>query len=294
MSIFKGAATALVTPFIDDKVDFKSLETLVDKQLEGNIDALIVNGTTGEPTTMTHFERTAVAGAVIEHVKKRIPVILGAGSNNTYTAIEYAKENEQLGADGILTVTPYYNKCTQSGLVAHYKAIADAVDLPVIMYNVPSRTGVNIAPETCLKLAGYRGIQAIKEASGNLHQFMELSRLVRGKLDIYSGDDGLVYPLLALGAIGVISVASNVCPRYMHDMVYKYFEGDTETSLNMQHKIEPLVGALFAEVNPIPVKCALKLMGLIPDDYMRLPLTRSEKVAEMRQALNDFGIATEA
>ena len=294
MSIFKGAATALVTPFIDDKVDFKSLETLVDKQLEGNIDALIVNGTTGEPTTMTHFERTAVAGAVIEHVKKRIPVILGAGSNNTYTAIEYAKENEQLGADGILTVTPYYNKCTQSGLVAHYKAIADAVDLPVIMYNVPGRTGVDIAPETCLKLAGYRGIQAIKEASGNLHQFMELSRLVRGKLDIYSGDDGLVYPLLALGAIGVISVASNVCPRYMHDMVYKYFEGDTETSLNMQHKIEPLVGALFAEVNPIPVKCALKLMGLIPDDYMRLPLTRSEKVAEMRQALNDFGIATEA
>ena len=294
MSIFKGAATALVTPFIDDKVDFKSLETLVDKQLEGNIDALIVNGTTGEPTTMTHFERTAVAGAVIEHVKKRIPVILGAGSNNTYTAIEYAKENEQLGADGILTVTPYYNKCTQSGLVAHYKAIADAVDLPVIMYNVPGRTGVNIAPETCLKLAGYRGIQAIKEASGNLHQFMELSRLVRGKLDIYSGDDGLVYPLLALGAIGVISVASNVCPRYMHDMVYKYFEGDTETSLNMQHKIEPLVGALFAEVNPIPVKCALKLMGLIPDDYMRLPLTRSEKVAEIRQALNDFGIATEA
>lgn len=294
MSIFKGAATALVTPFIDDKVDFKSLETLVDKQLEGNIDALIVNGTTGEPTTMTHFERTAVAGAVIEHVRKRIPVILGAGSNNTYTAIEYAKENEQLGADGILTVTPYYNKCTQSGLVAHYKAIADSVDLPVIIYNVPGRTGVNIAPETCLKLAGYRGIQAIKEASGNLHQFMELSRLVRGKLDIYSGDDGLVYPLLALGAIGVISVASNVCPQYMHDMVYKYFEGDTETSLNMQHKIEPLVGALFAEVNPIPVKCALKLMGLIPDDYMRLPLTRSEKVEQMRQALNDFGIATEA
>ena len=294
MSIFKGAATALVTPFIDDKVDFKSLETLVDKQLEGHIDALIINGTTGEPTTMTHFERTAVAGAVIEHVAKRVPVILGAGSNNTYTAIEYAKENEQLGADGILTVTPYYNKCTQTGLIAHYKAIADAVDLPVIMYNVPGRTGVNIAPETCLKLSGYRGIQAIKEASGNLHQFMELSRLVRGKLDIYSGDDGLVYPLLALGAIGVISVASNVCPQYMHDMVYKYFEGDTETSLNMQHKVNPLVDALFAEVNPIPVKCALKLMGVIPDDYMRLPLTLSEKVDQMRKALNDFGTATEA
>lgn len=294
MSIFKGAATALITPFIDDKVDFKSLETLVDRQLENGIDALIINGTTGEPTTMTHFERTAVAGAVIEHVKKRVPVILGAGSNNTYTAIEYAKENEQLGADAILTVTPYYNKCTQSGLVAHYKAIADAVDLPVIMYNVPGRTGVNIAPETCLKLAGYRGISAIKEASGNINQYMALNRLIDGKMDIYSGDDGLVYPLLALGAKGVISVASNVAPQYMHDIVYKFFEGDWKTSLEMQQKIEPLVKALFAEVNPIPVKCALKLMGIIPDDYMRLPLTRSEKVDEMRKALNDFGIQTEA
>lgn len=294
MSIFKGAATALITPFIDDKVDFKSLETLVDRQLENGIDALIINGTTGEPTTMTHFERTAVAGAVIEHVKKRVPVILGAGSNNTYTAIEYAKENEQLGADAILTVTPYYNKCTQSGLVAHYKAIADAVDLPVIMYNVPGRTGVNIAPETCLKLAGYRGISAIKEASGNINQYMALNRLIDGKMDIYSGDDGLVYPLLALGAKGVISVASNVAPQYMHDMVYKFFEGDWKTSLEMQQKIEPLVKALFAEVNPIPVKCALKLMGIIPDDYMRLPLTLSEKVDEMRKALNDFGIQTEA
>ena len=294
MSIFKGAATALITPFIDDKVDFKSLETLVDRQLENGIDALIINGTTGEPTTMTHFERTAVAGAVIEHVKKRVPVILGAGSNNTYTAIEYAKENEQLGADAILTVTPYYNKCTQSGLVAHYKAVADAVDLPVIMYNVPGRTGVNIAPETCLKLAGYRGISAIKEASGNINQYMALNRLIDGKMDIYSGDDGLVYPLLALGAKGVISVASNVAPQYMHDMVYKFFEGDWKTSLEMQQKIEPLVKALFAEVNPIPVKCALKLMGIIPDDYMRLPLTRSEKVDEMRKALNDFGIQTEA
>lgn len=294
MSIFKGAATALITPFIDDKVDFKSLETLVDRQLENGIDALIINGTTGEPTTMTHFERTAVAGAVIEHVKKRVPVILGAGSNNTYTAIEYAKENEQLGADAILTVTPYYNKCTQSGLVAHYKAIADAVDLPVIMYNVPGRTGVNIAPETCLKLAGYRGISAIKEASGNINQYMALNRLIDGKMDIYSGDDGLVYPLLALGAKGVISVASNVAPQYMHDMVYQFFEGDWKTSLEMQQKIEPLVKALFAEVNPIPVKCALKLMGIIPDDYMRLPLTRSEKVDEMRKALNDFGIQTEA
>ena len=290
MSIFRGAATALVTPFTDDKVDFKSLEKLVDMQLAGNIDALIVNGTTGEPTTMTHFERTAVAGAVIEHVRKRVPVILGAGSNNTYTAIEYAKENAQLGADGILTVTPYYNKCTQAGLVAHYKAIADAVDLPVIMYNVPGRTGVNIAPETCLKLAGYKGIQAIKEASGNVNQFMELARLIGGKMDIYSGDDGLVLPILAVGGIGVISVASNVVPQYMHDMVYKFFDGDIAGSREMQLKINPLVSALFCEVNPIPVKCALKLLGIIPDDYMRLPLTRCGSIEKVYNALKEFGL----
>lgn len=289
MSIFKGVATALITPFVDDKIDYDNLERLVKHQLEGNIDALVINGTTGEPTTMTHKERTKVASTVIEIVNKRIPVILGAGSNNTYTVIEYAKENEALGADGILTVTPYYNKCTQNGIVAHYKAIADAVNLPIIMYNVPGRTGVNIAPETALKLAGYKGITAIKEASGNINQFMEVARLCNGKLDIYSGDDGLVLPILALGGIGVISVASNICPQYMHDLCQSYFDGNVEKCREMQFKLNPLVDALFCEVNPIPVKCAAKLVGLIKDDYMRLPLTPSTKADYIKEELIKFG-----
>lgn len=289
MSIFKGAATALVTPFKDDKVDFETLEKLVARQLEGGIDALVVNGTTGEPTTMTHDERTAVAKAVIAQVGGKIPVILGAGSNNTHTAIEYAQENQELGADAILTVTPYYNKCTQGGLIAHYKAIADNIDLPIIMYNVPGRTGVNIAPETAAELAEYPKIAAIKEASGNIHQFMEIARLCEGKLDVYSGDDELIFPLLALGGIGVISVASNVVPRYIHDLTAKYFEGDIVGSREMQLKINPLVKALFCEVNPIPVKCALKLMGLM-DDYMRLPLVRCTKEAYVAEEMRKFGL----
>lgn len=290
MTIFQGAATAMITPFKDDKVDFKSLERLVKHQLDGSIDALVVNGTTGEPTTMTHDERTAVASAVIEIVAKRVPVILGAGSNNTYTAREYAEEAQDLGADGLLVVTPYYNKCTQNGIVQHYKVLADAVDLPIIMYNVPSRTGVNIAPETALKLAGYRGIVGIKEASGNVTQFTEVARLTEGKLDLYSGDDGLVLPILALGGKGVISVASNIVPQYMHDMVQTFLDGDIAKSRKMQLDICPLVKALFCEVNPIPVKCAAKLMGLCEDDYLRLPLTRMEKRDYLRDEMRAFGL----
>ena len=290
MTIFQGAATAMITPFKDDKVDFKSLERLVKHQLDGNIDALVVNGTTGEPTTMTRGERTAVASAVIAIVAKRVPVILGAGSNNTYTAREYAEEAQDLGADGLLVVTPYYNKCTQNGIVQHYKVLADAVDLPIIMYNVPSRTGVNIAPETALKLAGYRGIVGIKEASGNVTQFTEVARLTEGKLDLYSGDDGLVLPILALGGKGVISVASNIVPQYMHDMVQTFLDGDIAKSRKMQLDICPLVKALFCEVNPIPVKCAAKLMGLCEDDYLRLPLTRMEKRDYLRDEMRAFGL----
>lgn len=290
MSLFQGVATALITPFQNDKVDFAALENLVDTQLKGNVAGLVVNGTTGEPTTMTHKERTAVATAVIKQVNKKVPVILGAGSNNTYTAVEYAVEAQELGADGILAVTPYYNKCTQKGLVAHYKALADATDIPLIIYNVPGRTGVNINPETALELAGYKNIVAIKEASGNIGQFMELARLINGKMDIYSGDDGLVFPLLALGGKGVISVASNIIPQYMTDMVNKYFEGDIAGSRDMQFAIEPLVKALFCEVNPIPVKCAARLMGIIPDDYMRLPLTRLSKEDYLATELRALGL----
>lgn len=290
MSLFQGVATALITPFQNDKVDFAALENLVDIQLKGNVAGLVVNGTTGEPTTMTHKERTAVATAVIKQVNKKIPIILGAGSNNTYTAVEYAVEAQELGADGILAVTPYYNKCTQKGLVAHYKALADATDIPLIIYNVPGRTGVNINPDTALELAGYKNIVAIKEASGNIGQFMELARLIKGKMDIYSGDDGLVFPLLALGGKGVISVASNIIPQYMTDMVNKYFEGDIDGSRDMQFAIEPLVKALFCEVNPIPVKCAARLMGIITDDYMRLPLTKMSKEDYLAGELKALGL----
>jgi len=290
MTIFQGVGTALITPFQNDKVDFAALEKLVDTQLNGGIAALIVNGTTGEPTTMTHGERTAVAISVIKQVNKKIPVILGAGSNNTYTAVEYAVEAQDLGADGILAVTPYYNKCTQSGLIAHYKALADATNIPLIMYNVPGRTGVNINPETAEALAGYKNIVAVKEASGNIQQFMDVARLIHGKMDIYSGDDGYVYPLLALGGKGVISVASNIIPRYMSDMVAKYFSGDIEGSLTMQFKLAPLVKALFSEVNPIPVKCAARILGIIPDDYMRLPLTKFSKEDYLKAELKSFGL----
>lgn len=290
MTLFQGVGTALITPFRNDKVDFAALEKLVDTQLQGGVSALIVNGTTGEPTTMTHGERTAVAIAVIKQVNKKIPVILGAGSNNTYTAVEYAVEAQELGADGILAVTPYYNKCTQAGIVAHYKALADATDIPIIMYNVPGRTGVNINPETAEALAGYKKIAGIKEASGNIQQFMDVARLIEGKMDLYSGDDGYVYPLLALGGKGVISVVSNIAPRYMSDMVAKYFAGDTEGSREMQFKLMPLVKALFSEVNPIPVKCAARLLGIIPDDYMRLPLTKFSKEDYLKAELKSFGL----
>ncbi len=289
MTIFNGSATALITPFQNDKVDFPALRKLVKFQLENGTNALVINGTTGEPTTMTHFERTAVATTVIKEVNGAIPVILGAGSNNTYTAVEYAVEAEELGADGILAVTPYYNKCTQEGVYQHYKAMSDAVSLPIIMYNVPGRTGVNIAPTTALRCAELKNVVAIKEASGNISQFMELARLLKGKLDIYSGDDGLVYPLLALGAKGVISVASNIIPKHMSDMVAVYNAGDHQKSLDMQLEISTFVDALFSEVNPIPVKCAAKLMGLC-GDYMRLPLTKMKDEEYMASEMRKLGI----
>lgn len=289
MSLFQGAATALITPFKDDKLDFEALAGLLDMQLEAGIDGLVINGTTGEPTTMTHSERTAVAKFAISHVKGRVPVVLGTGSNNTYTAIEYSKEAESLGADGVLVVTPYYNKATQNGIVAHYKAIADSIGIPVIMYNVPGRTGLNMLPETVAKLAGYRNISAIKEASGNLSQMMEIYRLCGDRLDLMSGEDGLIYPCYTVGGKAIISVASNIIPKYIADMGRAYFSGDTKKCFEMQLSISELVSALFCEVNPIPVKTAASLMGLCTD-YMRLPLTKMEKVAQLKKAMKDFGI----
>ncbi|MDR0751538.1 MAG: 4-hydroxy-tetrahydrodipicolinate synthase [Christensenellaceae bacterium] len=290
MTLFKGAATALITPFKNnDKIDFEALENLVNFQIDNGISALVVAGTTGEPTTMTHAERTSVERFVLECTKGRIPVIIGAGSNNTHTAVEYAREAEDLGANGVLVVTPYYNKCTQAGLIAHYTTVADAINIPVILYNVPGRTGVNINPDTALKLSDHKNIVAIKEASGQLNQFMSLAPLIEGKMDLYSGDDGLIYPLMALGAIGVISVASNIIPKFISELVGAYFDDNLSLSRDMQFKVNPLISALFSEVNPIPVKCAARLLGLC-DDYMRLPLTKYSKENELKKTLKDFGL----
>lgn len=290
MTIFKGAATALITPMKNDKVDFESLEKLVKFQLNNGIDALVVNGTTGEPTTLSRSERVSVAKAVIEIVDKKIPVILGAGSNNTHTAISYAVENEDLGADAQLTVTPYYNKCTQSGLIAHYSALADSTKLPIIMYNVPGRTGVNINPDTALEIAmRNKNIVAIKEASGNIAQISEVARLAAGKFDVYSGDDGIVLPILSLGGIGVISVVSNVVPQIMHDLVFSFLDGDIDKSREIQFNINPFVNAAFCEVNPIPIKCAASLMGLCRNE-LRLPLTPCSKEEFVRQELKRLNL----
>lgn len=289
MNLFKGAATALITPLNNDKIDFDALERLLDMQLDAGINALIINGTTGEPTTMTHAERTAVAKFSIQKVNKRVPVIIGTGSNNTYTAIEYSQEAEALGADGVLVVTPYYNKATQNGLVTHFTTIADKINIPIILYNVPSRTGVNMLPETVAKLAGYKNISAIKEASGSVGQMMDIVRLCGDKLDLMSGDDALAYPCFAVGGKAIISVASNIVPEYMVKMAAEYFNGNSKKSLEMQLNILELIKTLFCEVNPIPVKTAAYLMGLC-SDYMRLPMTKMEKVDQLKKAMKDFGI----
>ncbi len=279
MAIFKGAGVALVTPFHEDEsVNYEALEALVEMQIKGHTDAIIVCGTTGEPSTMTEEERVSVIDFVVKKVAGRIPVIAGTGCNNTRSTIEMSKKAESLGVDGLLIVTPYYNKATQDGLFAHYKAIAEAVSLPIIMYNVPSRTGCNILPETAVRIAkACKNVVAIKEASGNIGQVATLAGLAKGVLDIYSGNDDEVIPTLSLGGIGVISVLSNIAPQDTHDMVMEYLEGDRDKALEIQLKYLDVIHALFCEVNPIPVKAALNMMGKNAGP-LRLPLTEmSEK-----------------
>lgn len=275
MAIFKGAGVALVTPFLEDEsIHYEALEKLVEEQIAGHTDAIIVCGTTGEPATMTEEERLECIKFVIEKVNHRIPVIAGTGCNCTKSVVELSKKVEALGADGILVVTPYYNKATQEGLYQHYKAVAQATTLPIIMYNVPSRTGCNIMPETAAKLGNdFENIVGIKEASGNIAQVATLASLCKGKLDIYSGNDDEVIPILALGGIGVISVLSNIAPRDTHDMVMEYLEGNQEKALQLQLSYLPLIRALFSEVNPIPVKEALNILGKEAGG-VRLPLTK--------------------
>ena len=289
--IFKGCGTALATPFDENGINFKVFEEMIENQIKNNVDALIVCGTTGESATMTEKERKDAIKFVVDITKKRVPVIAGTGSNNTVQAIAMTKYAEEVGCDACLVVTPYYNKTTQAGLIAHYKAIAESTKLPIILYSVSSRTGVNILPETCLELSKISNIVAIKEASSNISQITKIKQLCKDNLNIYSGNDDQVIPILSVGGIGVISVLSNVAPKFAHDMCMKFFDANLKEALDMQLKALDLISALFREVNPIPVKHALKLAGFdfgIP----RLPLVElTEKNKEvLEKAMKEMNL----
>lgn len=293
MAIFKGAGVAIVTPFHEDgSVNFEKFAELVEFQIQNGTDAIIVCGTTGESSTLTHEEHLEVIKFCAEIVKGRVPVIAGTGSNCTETAVYLSTEAEKFGVDGLLLVTPYYNKATQKGLFEHYKKIADSVKLPIILYNVPSRTGCNILPQTVIKLCSeVHNIVGIKEASGNISQITKLASLAKGKIDIYSGNDDQIVPILALGGKGVISVLSNVAPKQTHDICAKFFEGDVEGSCKEQLRAIELCDALFCEVNPIPVKTALNLMGK-GAGILRGPLCEMEEanLEKLRTAMKNYGI----
>ncbi len=293
MPIFKGAGVAIVTPMKENlDVDFDKLEEIINFQIDNGTDAIIIAGTTGESATLTMEEHRAVIKAAVEFVKGRVPVVAGTGSNSTRTAIRHTHEAEEDGADALLIVSPYYNKATQKGLIRHYSMIADETKLPIILYNVPSRTGCNIAPETVAELVSTKAnIVGLKEATGNMAQASKTMALCDGKLELYSGEDGLVVPLLSIGGIGVISVISNVAPRQTHDMVMKFLNGDVEGARQMQLKSLRLVDALFSEVNPIPVKHAMKLLGKDVGP-LRPPLCEMEPahLEELRSAMQEFGL----
>ncbi len=282
MSIFKGSGVALITPFKDNlEVDYKSLNNMIDYSLENKTDSIIICGTTGEAPTLSDEEHLSVIKECIKRVKGKIPVIAGTGSNNTKHAIMMSKEAQKLGADGLLVVTPYYNKATQKGLEKHYEAIANSVDIPILMYNVPSRTGCNINPDTAINIVNNnKNIVGIKEASGNITQVKELAKLGKDKnisFDLYSGNDDDVINLLDQGGVGVISVCANITPERTHDLVYKYIDGDIEHAKILQEKQKELSDVLFSEVNPIPIKEACYQMGLISSPKLRLPLTKMEE-----------------
>lgn len=294
MAIFKGAGVAIVTPF-DEKlnVNYEKLGELIDYQIENSTDSIIICGTTGESSTLTEKEHMECIRYTVDKVAGRVPVIAGTGSNCTQTAIELSEDARRAGADGLLLVTPYYNKATQKGLAQHFTMIAKAVDLPIILYNVPGRTGCNLMPSTVAELfQNVDNIVGIKEASGNISQVVELMHRTKGEIDLYSGNDDQVVPLLSLGGIGVISVLSNILPRQTHDIVADFLKGDIKKSLEAQLKLIPLIEALFCEVNPIPVKKAMNLMGFQVGS-LRSPLTEMEEANAERlmKAMKDSGIA---
>ena len=289
--LFYGSGVALVTPFRDQAVDYERLEKLIDWQIEAGTDALIVLGTTGEPSTIAPAERSAIIECAVERCAGRVPVYVGTGSNCTRTAVAQSIEAQRLGADGLLVVTPYYNKASQRGLIEHYNAIADSVEVPIIVYNVPGRTGLNLPPEVMLELAKHPLLCGFKEAATNPAQLMRLFELLGDGIAIYSGNDDLVLPMMALGARGVISVAANVAPAQVHAMAMGWLRGEIDASRRLQFDLLPLIRALFSEVSPIPVKAALAMMGRIADE-LRLPLVPLDDACRdaLRRELQQLGL----
>ena len=290
-NLFYGCATALVTPFRGNRVDFDALESLIDWQIDSGVDALVALGTTGEPATLTASEHAAILECAVDRIAGRVPLIAGTGSNDTRRAVAQSREARRLGADALLVVTPYYNRASRDGLMAHFNAVADSVDIPVIMYNVPGRTGVNLAPETVAELAKHPNLCAVKEASGSVRQLTELARLCGDGVAVYCGNDDMVVPAMALGARGAISVAANVAPGRMRALTANWLRGEVRRALDAQTALLPLIDALFAEVSPIPVKAALAMMGRIENE-LRLPLCPlgEEKEAQLRNVMEEMGL----
>ena len=293
MSVFTGAGVAIITPMkANGEVNYEKLGEFIDYQIETSTDAIVICGTTGEASTFTHEEHIETIRFAADHVKKRVPVIAGTGSNCTETAVYLSQEAQKAGVDACLVVTPYYNKATQKGLIKHYTTVAKSVDLPIIMYNVPGRTGCNLLPETVAELVRTKSnLVGLKEATGNLAQASKTMALTDGKLDLYSGEDGLVVPLMSIGAVGVISVWSNVAPGKVHAMCESFFKGDIKTARKLQLEALPLVDALFSEVNPIPVKKALNLMGMEVGP-LRSPLCEMSEAnaKKLAEVMKNYGI----
>ena len=289
--IFRGAGVAIITPYTEDGVNFPELGRIIEDQIEKGTDAIVITGTTGESATMTDEEHRATIKFAVDQVKGRIPVIAGTGSNETAYAVELSQYAEEVGADAVLVVTPYYNKCTQRGLLAHYMAIADAINIPIVLYDVPSRTGVGITTETYVKLAKHPNIVAVKEANGDLSKILRLRAAVGDDLVVYSGNDDQIVPILSLGGQGVISVLSNVAPQETHDICQAYFDGDTEKAMKLQIQYTDLIDALFCEVNPIPVKVAMRKIGYAAGP-LRMPLCEMEPEHEqqLEEALRNHGL----
>lgn len=294
-SVFTGMATALVTPMNGEgKIDYPALEGLLEFQIGQGADALVVMGTTGEASTLSHQEKTELAEFVIRRVNRRLPVILGTGSNDTQKAVRLSREAEQAGADGLLLVTPYYNKTSQEGLYRHFETIADQVSIPMILYNVPTRTGVNLCPQTCRRLAEHPNICGLKEASGNISQVAKMAAMCGDELAVYSGNDDQILPVLALGGQGVISVLGNIMPKETAKLCRLYFEGKVKESTALQLKLLELMNAMFWDVNPIPVKAALEIMGLCRENC-RLPLVPldAERKRELKGLMESYGLGAE-